>query len=83
MATYQGGMTSDEANEIYQCERCEKEGSGACGFDCVLSSTCSFLCPECKRATFFPGNYEDAPEHIICVHCEHVFKNKFLKGRKW
>lgn len=62
-------MTSQEAIDRFQCEQCRTEGADPCGWDCVVSATCSLLCRSCRRTNFFPGDMHNAPAEFPCVHC--------------
>ena len=72
-------MTSTEATEKYRCDTCKEHGDGACGFDCVLSRTCSFLCSACRRVNFFEGDLKDAPSQFFCRHCRSPIVNKHIR----
>ena len=76
-------MTSKEATERFECPTCKEQGSGACEFECVLSETCSLLCPACRRAAYMQGSYHNNPPVLQCPHCGASIKNKFAaKGEK-
>jgi hypothetical protein len=72
-------MTIEQADEKHLCKQCKEEGDGACGFDCVLSSTCSMQCPKCSRTVYFQGDLHETPKTYICPYCENKVTNYWFK----
>jgi hypothetical protein len=68
-------MTVAEANERF-CNHCQNEGTDGC-YNCVLGSTCSVLCPRCKKSIFFQGNLSDMPLKVDCPYCQENLIREF------
>lgn len=83
-----GPMTSDQAQQKYQCTKCVEEGGGSCGandegigsFDCVLDRTCSVRCKHCNQIVYFGGNMQDQRKVFICPYdgCGKKQHNPYL-----
>jgi len=73
-------MTEEKAIEKHECYEC-KQG-GYCGFDCVLSSTCSTRCPECKTMIYFSGSWDNDILIFACPSCGTACKSPFPYRRK-
>jgi hypothetical protein len=72
-------MTPAQADEKHMCPTC-REG-GDCGWDCILSATCSVLCQECKQGVYFTGNLCDQDPSFVCPTCGAQQSNRHLGKR--
>lgn len=77
-------MTTQRAQERYRCECTEEDNC-----DCLLSATCSFLCPKCRGTIWLPSYTQNAgnPTHVDCPYCDREYitnpypEIRYVKGR--
>lgn len=60
-------MTMISATTKFQCDTCNDGGD--CGFECVLSSTCSIKCIHCGKRIFFHSEYKNQEPELHCPYC--------------
>jgi len=70
-------MTAEQATEKHQCRQCAE--GGFCGWDCVLSATCSLVCAYCGIRNYFTGDLPAVSARFDCVACGK--ENLFIRRR--
>ena len=71
------GMTAYTAMTKYSCDVCK--AGGDCGFECVLSETCSLNCTHCGNRVWFQGDLHNVPKFYRCPYCEKPTTTSYYK----